>query len=72
MDGITYPFERLTSVVIFQSIINDGVYLDEWNKSNIVPCHKKEIKIWSKAIDQLAFFRFLVERLPITFFKFIL
>ena len=45
MDGITYPFERLTSVVIFQSIINDGVYLDEWNKSNIVPCHKKEIKI---------------------------
>ena len=31
--------------LIFQSILNDGVFPDDWKKSNIVPCHKKTVKI---------------------------
>ena len=30
--------------LIFQSILNDGVFPDDWKKSNVVPCHKKDSK----------------------------
>ena len=30
--------------LIFQSILNDGVFPDDWDKSNVVPCHKKDSK----------------------------
>ena len=30
--------------LIFQSILNDGVFQKDWRKSNIVPCHKKDSK----------------------------
>ena len=30
--------------LIFQSILNDGVFPDDWKKSNAVPCHKKDGK----------------------------
>ena len=29
--------------VLFLSFLEEGVYPDEWKKSNIVPTHKKEI-----------------------------
>ena len=31
--------------MIFQVALNDGVIPDEWKKSNIVPVHKKDLKI---------------------------
>ena len=30
--------------VIFQSILNDGVFPDDWKKNNVAPCHKKDRK----------------------------
>ena len=30
--------------LIFQSVLNDGVFPDDWKKSNIVPCHEKDSK----------------------------
>ena len=30
--------------LIFQSILNDGVFPDDWKKSNAVPFHKKDGK----------------------------
>ena len=75
MDGITYPFEWLNSVVIFQPILSDALYLDDWNKSNIVPCHKQESKNLIKnyrPISLFPVFSKVFQRLPITFFKTIL
>ena len=54
--------------LIFQSILNDGVFPDDWKKRNIVPCHKKDSKnliknyrsislppIFSKAFERLIY-----------------
>ena len=35
--AITFPLK-----LIFKSMINGGVFPDEWKKSNVVPFHKKE------------------------------
>ena len=34
---ITFP-----STLIFKSMINEGVFPNDWKKSNVVPIHKKE------------------------------
>ena len=39
-DAITFPLK-----LIFKSMINKGVFPDDWKKSNVVPIHKKESKI---------------------------
>ena len=30
--------------LIFKSMINEGVFPEDWKKSNVVPIHKKESK----------------------------
>ena len=30
--------------LIFKSMINEGVFSEDWKKSNVVPIHKKESK----------------------------
>ena len=62
-DAITFPLK-----LIFKSMINKGVFLDDWKKSNVVPIHKKESKslienyrsasllpIFSKVFERLVF-----------------
>ena len=54
--------------LIFQSMINEGVFPKDWKKSNVVPIHKKESKnlinnyqpisllpIFSKVFERLVF-----------------
>ena len=36
-DAITFPLK-----LIFKSMINEGVFSDDWKKTNVVPIHKKE------------------------------
>ena len=36
-DSITFPLK-----LIFKSMINEGLFPDDWKKSNVVPIHKKE------------------------------
>ena len=31
--------------ILFLSFLEEGVYPDDWKKSNVVPIHKKEVKI---------------------------
>ena len=38
-DAVTFPLK-----LIFKSMINEGVFPDDWKKSNVVPIHKKESK----------------------------
>ena len=38
-DSITFPLKLL-----FKSMINVGVFPNDWNKSNVVPIHKKGSK----------------------------
>ena len=52
--------------LIFQSMLNDGVCPDDWEKSNIVPCHKKDSKSLIKnyrPISLLPIFSKVFERL---------
>ena len=62
-DAITFPLK-----LIFKSMINEGVFPDDWKKSNVVPIHKKESKnliknyrpisllpIFSKVFERLVF-----------------
>ena len=52
--------------LIFQSILNDGVFSDDWKKSNIAPCHKRDSKNLIKSyrpISLLAIFSKVFERL---------
>ena len=35
--SITFPLK-----LIFKSMINEGVFPNDWKKSNVVPIHKKE------------------------------
>ena len=39
-DSITFPLK-----LIFKSMVNEGLFLDDWKKSNVVPIYKKESKI---------------------------
>ena len=54
--------------LIFKSMINEGVFPEDWKKSNVVPIHKKESKnliknyrpiillpIFSKVFERLVF-----------------
>ena len=36
--------ETFTNLIVLLFFSEEGVYLDDWNKSNIVPIHKKESK----------------------------
>ena len=36
-DAITFPLK-----LIFKSMINEGVFPDDWKETNVVPFHKKE------------------------------
>ena len=36
--------ESLGLPLIFEATLNDGVFPDDWKKSNIVPVHKKDLK----------------------------
>ena len=36
-DAINFPLK-----LIFKSMINEGVFPDDWKKSNVVPIHTKE------------------------------
>ena len=38
-DSIIFPLK-----LIFKSMINEGLFPDDWKKSNVVPIHKKESK----------------------------
>ena len=52
--------------LIFQSVLNDGVFPDDWKKSNIVPCHEKDSKSLIKnyrPISLLPIFSKVFERL---------
>ena len=62
-DAITFPLK-----LIFKSTKNEGVFLHDWKKSNIVPIHRKEsqnliksyrpkslLPIFSKVFDRIAF-----------------
>ena len=46
-DAITFPL----TFWIFKSIINEGVFPNDWKKSNVVPIDKKNQKISLKIID---------------------
>ena len=62
-EAITFPLK-----LILKSMINEGVFFDDWKKSNAVPIHKKESKnliknyqpisllpIFSEAFERLVF-----------------
>ena len=52
--------------LIFQSILNDRVFPDDWKKSNVVSCHKKDSKNLIKnyrPISLLPIFSKVFERL---------
>ena len=38
-------------------------------KANVVPIHKKKVKIFSKTLDELAFFQFLLKFMKESFLK---
>ena len=62
-NSISFPFK-----FIFKSMINEGDFLEDWKKSNVVPIHKKKKKnliknyqpicilpIFSKVFERLVF-----------------
>ena len=70
-DAITFPLK-----LIFRSMINEGVFPDDWKKSNVVPFHEKESKNLIKnyrPISLLPIFSEVFERLVFnTLFNFFL
>ena len=46
---------------LFKSMINEGVFPDDWKKSNVVLFIKKNKKISLKIIDLQAFSQYLVK-----------
>ena len=59
--------------LIFWSMLNDGVFPDDWKKSNIVSCHKKESKNLIKnycPISLLPIFSKVFERLMYNLIQF--
>ena len=60
-DSITFPLK-----LIFKSMINEGVFPDDWKKKNVVPYHKKKSKNLTKnyrPISLLPIFSKVFERL---------
>ena len=60
----------LSLSLVFQSILNDGVFQNDWKKINIASCHKKESKNSTKnyrPISLLPFFSKVFERLIYNF-----
>ena len=60
--------------VLFLSFLEDGVYPDDWKKSNIVPIHKKERKNLIKnyrPISLLPVFSKVFERIIFNFVQFL-
>ena len=70
-DAITFPLK-----LIFKSMINEGVFPDDWKETNVVPFHKKESKNLIKnyrTISLLPIFSKVFERLVFnTLFNFFL
>ena len=63
-DAIIFPLK-----LIFKSMINEGIFADDWKKSNVVPIHKKELKNLIKnywPISLLPIFSKVFERWPLT------
>ena len=61
-----FQIQRAEYVSVFQSILNDGVFPDDGEKSNIVQCHKKDSKNLIKnywPISLLPIFSKVLERL---------
>ena len=38
--------------IIFEAALNDGVFPDNWEKGNIIPIYKKDLKENSKEVPQ--------------------
>ena len=60
--------------VLFLSFLEEGVYPDDWKKSNIVPIHKKERKNLIKnyrPISLLPVFSKVFERIIFNFVQFL-
>ena len=38
--------------IIFEAALNDGVFPDNWEKGNIIPIYKKDLKKNSKEVPQ--------------------
>ena len=52
----------IPSKLLFRSTLEEGVFPDDWKKTNVVPIHKKKsLKTWLKKIDPLAFSLFSVK-----------
>ena len=50
MDGITYLQECGKEIILplqllFKSMLEEGVFPDDWKESHVVPVHKKESTI---------------------------
>ena len=59
-------FIALPLRLIFQSILNDGVFSEDWKKSNVASCHKKDSKNLiksSRSINLYPVFSKVFERL---------
>ena len=67
---------KINSLKVFKSMINEGVFPDDWKKSNVVPINKKESKNLIKnyrTVSLLPIFRKTFERLVFnTLFNFFL
>ena len=60
-NSISFPLK-----LIFKSMINEGIFAEDWKKSNVVPIHKKESKNLIKnyrPISLLPIFSKVFERL---------
>ena len=71
-DAVTFPLK-----LIFKSMINEGVFPDDWKKSKVAPIHKKGLKSLIKnyrpIITLLAIFSKVFEKLVFnTLFSFFL
>ena len=49
--------------LLFKLMLEEGIFLEDWKKSNVVPVHKKESKNLIKIIEQLLFLLSLVKYL---------
>ena len=41
--------------LLFKSMLEEGIFPDDWKKSNVVPVHKKEYKFDKKLTSDLSF-----------------
>ena len=57
--------------LLFKSVLEEGIFPEDWKKGNVVPVHKKEAKKLIKTyrpISLLPIFSKIFERLYIQFF----